>query len=232
MPIRTHRETHRAERIGWLRAAVLGAQDGIVSTASLVIGVAAASADRNQIIVAGVAALVAGAMSMAAGEYSSVSTQRDTERADIARETHELAHAPEHELEELTQIYEGRGLDRDLAHEVAVQMMAADPLGTHVRDELGILAHTMARPVQAALVSALSFAVGASLSLAAAVLAPATARIAVIAAVTLVLLAVLGVLGARMGDAPRLRAALRITVGGGLAMAVTAMIGAAIGTAV
>lgn len=232
MPIRTHRETHRAGRIGWLRAAVLGAQDGIVSTASLVIGVAAASADRNQIIVAGVAALVAGAMSMAAGEYSSVSTQRDTERADIARETHELAHAPEHELEELTQIYEDRGLDRELARRVAVQLMEHDPLGSHIRDELGILEHTMARPVQAAVVSASSFAVGASLSLVPAAAASSGALIAAVATVAIVLLALLGVLGARMGDAPRLRAAVRITIGGGIAMAVTALIGAAVGSAV
>jgi VIT1/CCC1 family predicted Fe2+/Mn2+ transporter len=227
---RPHREVHRSARVGWLRAAVLGAQDGIVSTASLVIGVAAASNDRTEVIVAGVAALVAGAMSMAAGEYSSVSSQRDTELADIARETHELARFPEHELEELTQIYEGRGLDRPLAREVATQLMRTDPLGSHVRDELGIHPGAIARPVQAAVVSASSFAIGAALALLTAIAAPAGARIAVIAVVTLVLLAVLGVAGARLGGADPRRAALRITIGGGLAMAITAGIGALVGT--
>ncbi len=232
MPIRTHRETHRGERIGWLRAAVLGAQDGIVSTASLVIGVVAANADRSQMLVAGIAALVAGAMSMAAGEFGSVSSQRDTELADIARETRELAHFPEHELEELTQIYEDRGLDRELAAAVADSLMAADPIGSHVRDELGIHPNAMARPVQAAAVSASSFAVGSLLALLAALVAPSGARIEVIALITLVLLAVLGTVGARLGGAPPLRAALRITIGGGLAMAATAVIGALVGTAV
>jgi VIT1/CCC1 family predicted Fe2+/Mn2+ transporter len=227
---RPHREVHRSDRVGWLRAAVLGAQDGIVSTASLVIGVAAANGGRTEVIVAGVAALVGGAMSMAAGEYSSVSSQRDTELADIARETHELVRFPEHELEELTQIYEGRGLDRPLAREVATQLMRTDPLGSHVRDELGIHPDTIARPVQAALVSASSFAVGAALALLTAIVAPDSARIAVIAVVTLVLLAVLGVVGARLGGADPRRAALRITVGGGLAMAVTAGIGTVVGT--
>jgi VIT1/CCC1 family predicted Fe2+/Mn2+ transporter len=225
-----HSEVHRRDRVGWLRAAVLGAQDGIVSTASLVIGVAAANGDRTEVIVAGVAALVAGAMSMAAGEYSSVSSQRDTELADIARETHELARYPDHELEELTQIYEGRGLDRPLAREVATQLMRTDPLGSHIRDELGIHPDTVARPVQAAVVSASSFAIGAALALLSAILAPASARITVIAVVTLVLLAVLGVVGARFGGAEPRRAALRITIGGGLAMAITAGIGALVGT--
>ena len=183
-------------------------------------------------IVAGIAALVAGAMSMAAGEYSSVSSQRDTELADIARETHELARFPEHELEELTQIYEGRGLDRPLAREVATQLMRTDPLGSHVRDELGLHPDTLARPVQAAVVSASSFAVGAALALLTAVVAPAGARIAVIAVVTIVLLAVLGIVGARLGGADPGRAALRITIGGGLAMAVTAGIGTLVGTVV
>jgi VIT1/CCC1 family predicted Fe2+/Mn2+ transporter len=227
---RPHREVHRSDRVGWLRAAVLGAQDGIVSTASLVIGVAAASGDRTEVIVAGVAALVAGAMSMAAGEYSSVSSQRDTELADIARETHELARFPDHELEELTQIYEGRGLERPLAREVATELMRTDPLGSHIRDELGIHPDTIARPVQAALVSASSFAVGAGLALLTAILVPASARIAALAVVTLVLLAVLGVVGARLGGAEPRRAALRITIGGGLAMAITAGIGALVGT--
>lgn len=232
MPVRTHRETHRSDRVGWLRAGVLGAQDGIVSTASLLIGVAAAGGDHTEILVAGIAALVAGAMSMAAGEFSSVSSQRDTEVADIARETRELAHYPEHELEELTQIYQGRGLDRALAREVATELMQADPLGSHIRDELGLHPATMARPVQASLVSAASFGVGAGLALLTAAVAPAGARIAVIAVVTLVLLATLGVVGARLGGASALRAAIRITVGGGLAMAATALIGALVGTAV
>jgi VIT1/CCC1 family predicted Fe2+/Mn2+ transporter len=232
VPRTRHPETHHASRIGWLRAAVLGAQDGIVSTASLVIGVAAASSSRTAILVAGIAALVAGAMSMAAGEYSSVSSQRDTERADIAREIREQAHDPEFELEELTEIYVGRGLDRPLAHQVATALMAADPVGSHVRDELGIIHATRARPVQAALVSAGSFAVGAGLALLAAALASAGAREIVIGAVALVLLAVLGVVGARLGGADPTRAAIRITLGGGLAMITTAVIGALVGTAV
>ncbi len=227
---RPHREVHRTGRVGWLRAAVLGAQDGIVSTASLLIGVAAASGDRTELVVAGVAALVAGAGSMAAGEFSSVSSQRDTELADIARETHELTHYPEHELEELTEIYEGRGLEPALAREVATQLMRTDPLGSHVRDELGIRPGMMARPVQAAVVSAASFAVGAGLALFTALTTPGGARIAAVAVVTLVLLAVLGVTGARLGGADPRRAALRITIGGGLAMAITAGIGALVGT--
>jgi VIT1/CCC1 family predicted Fe2+/Mn2+ transporter len=229
VPIRIHRETHRRERVGWLRAGVLGAQDGIVSTASLLIGVTAASASRTEMLVAGTAGLVAGAMSMAAGEFGSVSSQRDTELADIAREEHELARFPEHELEELTQIYQERGLDRSLARQVADSLMEADPVGSHVRDELGILDETMARPVQAAAVSAAAFAVGAGLALLTAALAPHAVRIAVIAVVSLVLLALLGTLGARLGGAPRTRAAVRITVFGGVAMAVTALIGALIG---
>lgn len=230
MPIRIHRETHRRERVGWLRAGVLGAQDGIVSTASLLIGVAAASSSRTEMLVAGTAALVAGSLSMAAGEYGSVSSQRDTELADIERETHELARYPEHELEELTQIYEKRGLDRGLAGRVATSLMAADPLGSHVRDELGIVEATMARPVQAAAVSAASFAVGAGLALLTAALAPSDFRIGVIAIVSIILLALLGTFGARLGGAPPLRAAIRITVGGGIAMAATALIGLAVGT--
>jgi VIT1/CCC1 family predicted Fe2+/Mn2+ transporter len=231
MPSRTHPEAHRRNRVGWLRAAVLGGQDGIVSTASLLIGVAAASGDRTEILVAGVAALVAGAMSMAAGEYSSVSSQRDTEVADIARETRELARYPEHELEELTQIYEERGLERELACTVAARLMASDPLGSHIRDELGLVPETMARPVQAAVVSAVSFGVGAAFALLTAAVAPASARIAFIAGVSLVLLALLGVVGARLGGASATRAAVRITVGGGLAMAATALIGALVGAA-
>lgn len=232
VPSRIHREAHRRDRVGWLRAAVLGAQDGIVSTASLLVGVVAADANRSGMLIAGIATLVGGALSMAAGEYGSVSSQRDTEVADIARETRELDRYPEHELEELTQIYEERGLDRDLAQRVAASLMAADPVGSHVRDELGIVASTMARPVQAAVVSAASFAVGAGFALLAAALAPADARIAVIAGVALVLLAVLGTAGARLGGAPPLRAAVRITVLGGFAMAATALIGLLVGTAI
>jgi VIT1/CCC1 family predicted Fe2+/Mn2+ transporter len=227
-----HSEPHRAERIGWLRAAVLGAQDGIVSTASLLIGVAAASATRSEILIAGTAALAAGALSMAAGEYSSVSSQRDTERADIARERREQERQPVAEREELTQIYVGRGLDRALASQVAEGLMAADPVGSHVRDELGIVEEMRARPLQAAVVSAASFAVGAGLALGSAALAPGSARVAIVAVVALVLLAVLGVVGARLGGAPPARGAARIVVGGGLAMAVTAGIGALIGTAI
>ena len=209
VPIRIHRETHRRKRVGWLRAGVLGAQDGITSTASLIIGVVAANGDRTAMLVAGTAALVGGAMSMAAGEFSSVSSQRDTELADI---------------------YQERGLDRDLARQVAGSLMDADPVGSHVRDELGILDETMARPVQAAVVSAASFAVGAGLALLASAVAPVELRIAVIAVVSLVLLALLGAAGARLGGAPPARAAIRITVGGALAMAVTAAIGALVGT--
>jgi VIT1/CCC1 family predicted Fe2+/Mn2+ transporter len=230
MPIRLHRELHRSDRVGWLRAGVLGSQDGVVSTASLLIGVAAANGDHTEILVAGTAALVAGAMSMAAGEFSSVSSQRDTEVADIARETRELDRFPEHELEELTQIYEARGLDRALARTVAKQLMASDPLGSHIRDELGLTPETMARPAQAAIVSALSFGAGAALALLTAAVAPSGARIAFIAVVTLVLLAFVGVIGARLGGASAVRAAVRITVGGGLAMAATALIGALVGT--
>jgi VIT1/CCC1 family predicted Fe2+/Mn2+ transporter len=230
MPSRTHREAHRRDRVGWLRAGVLGAQDGIVSTASLLIGVTAANAGRTEMLVAGSAALVAGSLSMAAGEYGSVSSQRDTELADIEKETGELARYPEHELEELTDIYEGRGLDPELARRVAVALTKTDPLGSHVRDELGIVEETMARPVQAAAVSAVSFAVGAGLALLIAAVSPVDARVAVIALCTLILLALLGTFGARLGGAPPRRAAIRILVGGGIAMAATALIGLAVGT--
>jgi VIT1/CCC1 family predicted Fe2+/Mn2+ transporter len=232
MPVRPHRETHRQGRVGWLRAAVLGAQDGIVSTASLIVGVAAASSGRTEILVAGIAALVAGAMSMAAGEYSSVSSQRDAERADIARETRELARYPEHELEELTQIYERRGLDRDLAKQVAATLMREDALGSHVRDELGIIDETRARPAQAAIASSTSFSIGAAATVIVAALAPASARGATVAAAGLVLLALLGVTGARLGGAHGLRPTLRIVLGGGIAMAVSALVGSVVGTAV
>ncbi len=224
-----HRELHRSSRVGWLRAAVLGADDGIVSTASLVIGVAATAASRNAVVLAGVAGLVAGATSMAAGEYVSVSSQRDAERADIGRERRELAADPEFERAELTEVYVRRGLDRELAATVAGRLMAVDPLGSHVRDELGLQPGVLARPMQAAVVSAVSFAVGAALPLALIVLAPMGARIAVTALAALVLLAVLGVVGARLGGARVGRAALRVTAGGGLAMALTALIGQLVG---
>jgi len=208
---------------------VLGADDGIVSTASLVLGVAAAAASRSTVLVAGVAGLVAGATSMAAGEYVSVSTQRDAEQADIARERRELAADPDLEQAELTDIYVQRGLDRALAAEVAERLMATDPLGSHVRDELGLQPGRLARPLQAAVVSAVSFALGAVLPLVLIALAPVGVRIPVTALGALALLALLGVIGARLGGAQPGRAALRVTVGGGLAMALTALIGQLVG---
>jgi VIT1/CCC1 family predicted Fe2+/Mn2+ transporter len=222
-------ESHRSGRAGWLRAAVLGADDGIVSTASLVLGVAAATASRSAVLVAGVAGLVAGATSMAAGEYVSVSTQRDAEQADIARERRQLAADPDLEQAELTDIYVQRGLDRALAAEVAGRLMATDPLASHVRDELGLQPGRLARPLQAAVVSAVSFALGAALPLVLIVLAPIGVRIPVTALGALALLALLGVMGARLGGARPGRAALRVTVGGGLAMSLTALIGQLVG---
>jgi VIT1/CCC1 family predicted Fe2+/Mn2+ transporter len=224
-----HRELHRSGRAGWLRAAVLGADDGIVSTASLVIGVAAAAASRNAVLLAGVAGLVAGATSMAAGEYVSVSSQRDAERADIGRERRELAADSEFERAELTEVYVRRGLDRELAATVAERLMAVDPLGSHLRDELGLQPGVFARPLQAAVVSALSFALGAALPLTLIVLAPIGVRIPVTALAALALLALLGVVGARLGGARVWRAALRVTIGGGLAMGLTALIGQLVG---
>lgn len=232
MPGRTHGEVHRSDRIGWLRAAVLGAQDGVTSTASLLIGIAAANSDRNALIIAGVAAVVAGAMSMAAGEYNSVSSQRDTEQADIARETAELEDYPAVELEELTQIYEQRGLDRPLARQVAIQLTKADALATHVRDELGIHHGGSARPVQAAVVSAVGFLLGSVPSVLLAVLLPSGARIVGVAIAALVLLAVVGATGARLGAAPVTRAAIRVTLIGGIAMGLAAVIGNLLGTVV
>jgi vacuolar iron transporter family protein len=223
------REVHRSGRAGWLRAAVLGADDGLVSTASLIIGVAASSASRGAVLVAGLAGLVAGAMSMAAGEYVSVSSQRDAERADIDLERRQLAADPAVELAELTDIYVRRGLDRELAATVADRLTSVDPLGAHLRDELGFSHAARARPGQAAVVSAASFAVGAAAPLLAVLLAPAANRIAATAAATLVLLAVLGVIGGRLGGAPAAPAALRVAVGGGLAMLVTAVIGRLVG---
>jgi vacuolar iron transporter family protein len=231
-----HPERHRYRRIGWLRAAVLGADDGIVSVASLMIGVAASSASHSAIVVAGAAGLVAGAMSMATGEFVSVSSQRDTERADIAKEERELTHEPEMELNELTQIYVRRGLTPELAKEVAQQLTHADPLGSHLRDELGITESARARPWQAAFISAVSFVVGASAPLLAVVIAPSggpkDGRIAMIAVVGLMLLAITGAIGGRLGGASPRRAALRVLAGGGLAMGLTALIGSAVGSAV
>lgn len=221
----THSEIHMVHRIGWLRAAVLGANDGIVSTASLVVGVAAAGSGKPEVLVAGLAGLVAGAMSMAAGEYVSVSSQTDAERADLARETRELAEDPEAELEELTAIYVGRGLDRDLARQVAVQLTERDALGAHSRDELGISETVTAHPVQAALVSAATFAVGAVVPLLIALLAPAQAVGGAVAVTTLVALALLGALGASAGGAGVARGAARVLFWGALAMAITAAVG-------
>jgi VIT1/CCC1 family predicted Fe2+/Mn2+ transporter len=227
-----HRESHRTERIGWLRAAVLGANDGIVSTASLILGVAATQADRPALLAAGVAALAAGAMSMAAGEYVSVHSQADTEQADLARERDELATDSAGELRELTGIYMARGLDPALAARVAEQLSARDALGAHARDELGISETLGARPVQAALASAGSFSAGALLPLAVAALAPRPVLDAAVAGSALVFLALLGAVAARAGGAPPARAALRVTLWGALAMAVTAAVGALFGTVV
>lgn len=230
--LHTHVENHAVSRIGWLRAAVLGANDGIVSTASLIVGVAAASPDRPAIIVAGVAGLVAGAMSMAAGEYVSVSSQLDTERADIARETRELAEQPEAERRELAGIYEQRGLDPALALQVADQLMAHDSLAAHARDELGISEFTTARPIQAALTSAVTFSLGAALPLATAIFAPQVWIIPSVSVGALAFLAVLGALGAQAGGAPVLRATARVVFWGAFALVLTAGIGRLFGAVV
>jgi VIT1/CCC1 family predicted Fe2+/Mn2+ transporter len=227
-----HPETHLVERIGWLRAAVLGANDGIVSTASLIVGVAAAAASTSDVLVAGVAGLVAGAMSMAAGEYVSVSSQSDTEQADLARERGELASQPDFEREELAQIYVERGLDQALARQVADQLMARDALGAHARDELGMSEVTAARPIQAAFTSAATFAAGAALPLLAAVLMPRSMLIAGVSVASLVFLALLGAIGARAGGARIGKAMARVTFWGAVAMALTAGIGAIFGTVV
>ncbi|MDX9843142.1 MAG: VIT family protein [Aquabacterium sp.] len=226
-----HLERHRTHRVGWLRAAVLGANDGIVSTASLVLGVAAAGADQPAILVAGVAGLVAGAMSMAAGEYVSVSSQSDTEQADLAREREELATDPEHEHAELTTIYVQRGLEPALATQVATQLMRHDALGAHARDELGISDTLAARPVQAALASAATFAMGAVLPLLVVLLAPAATILWAVAGSSLLFLALLGALAGRAGGAPMGMAAWRVTFWGALAMALTAGVGALFGVA-
>ncbi len=227
----SHSEIHMVHRIGWLRAAVLGANDGIVSTSSLVVGVAAAGSGSTEILIAGLAGLVAGAMSMAAGEYVSVSSQTDAEKADLARERRELAETPEAELEELTQIYVARGLDRDLAERVALQLTERDALGSHARDELGISETVAARPVQAAAVSAMTFASGAVVPVLVALVSPPETTTVTVAASTLLALAVLGSLGARAGGADMARGALRVSFWGALAMAVTAAVGTIFGVA-
>jgi vacuolar iron transporter family protein len=227
---RRHRERHRTGRIGWLRAAVLGANDGIVSTASVVLGVAAAQAPHRTVVVAGVAGLVAGAMSMAAGEYVSVHSQSDTEQAELARERTELRVDTQGELEELMAIYVGRGLEPALAHQVAVQLMAHDALGAHARDELGISETLRARPLQAAGVSACSFAVGAALPLVVTAITPAAQLFPLVAGTSLAGLALLGGVAARVGGAQVTVGALRVTFWGALAMGLTAGVGALFGT--
>lgn len=229
---RRHSERHRTQRIGWLRAAVLGANDGIVSTASLIVGVAAAHAPRGDVLVAGVAGLVAGAMSMAAGEYVSVSSQADTEKADLARERTELAADRDYEQAELASIYVARGLDPPLAKQVAERLMAHDALTAHARDELGISDSLSARPIQAAFASAGTFALGAGMPLLSALLAPEPSLVPVVSGASLACLAALGVLAARTGGAPVMRSALRVTFWGALAMGLTAGVGALFGTTV
>lgn len=227
----THFEKHRIERIGWLRAAVLGANDGIVSTASLVLGVAAAGADSPTILITGVAGLVAGAMSMAAGEYVSVSSQADTERADLARESRELLNSPVQEQAELTEIYVSRGLEPELASKVATQLMKHDALGAHARDELGISEISTARPIQAAFASAATFSLGAALPLLVVLLFPASGLMLAVSISALLFLALLGFLAAKAGGAPVIVAVSRVTFWGVLAMCLTAGVGALFGVA-
>jgi vacuolar iron transporter family protein len=227
-----HHERHKTHNINWLRAAVLGANDGIVSTASLIVGVAAAKADHSSILVAGMAGLVAGAMSMAAGEYVSVSSQSDTENADLEREKKELETDFESETRELTNIYIQRGLDADLAQQVSVQLMAKDALGAHARDELGISELVSAKPIQAAFASAGSFAVGAALPLAVTFFAPVGILTWLVSLTSLVFLALLGVMAAKIGGANMLTGAIRVTFWGAVAMAATAIVGAIFGTQV
>ena len=224
-----HPELHRTEHIGWLRAAVLGANDGIVSTASLIVGIASANSGKAQVLVAGVAALVAGAMAMAAGEYVSVSSQSDTEVADLTKERLELENSPDHEMRELTAIYVARGVEPAMAAEVALQLTAHDALGAHARDELGITSIVSAKPVQAALASAASFAVGAALPLATVMLAPERFMTVGVAAMSLLFLTALGALSAKAGGAPVVPASIRVVGWGALAMAVTAGVGALFG---
>jgi VIT1/CCC1 family predicted Fe2+/Mn2+ transporter len=230
--LRRHRERHLVARIGWLRAAVLGANDGIVSTASLIVGVAASAATHNDILIAGIAGLVAGSMSMAAGEYVSVSSQLDTERADLARERKELRDDSASEHRELAAIYVKRGLDADLAKKVAEQLMAKDALGAHARDELGISEVTTARPIQAGLTSAATFAAGAALPLLMVIVSPAAVLVPLVSIAALAFLALLGAIGARAGGANLFRATARVTFWGALALALTAGIGAIFGTVV
>jgi VIT1/CCC1 family predicted Fe2+/Mn2+ transporter len=227
-----HPESHLVARIGWLRAAVLGANDGIVSTASLIVGVAAAAAKTGDVLIAAVAGLVAGAMSMAAGEYVSVSSQSDTEQADLARERKELSQYVDFEHEELAQIYVKRGVEPGLARQVAQQLMAKDALGAHARDELGISEISTARPIQAALTSAVTFAVGAALPLLMVVVTPTRFLVAAVSVASLIFLALLGAIGARAGGADVAKATARVTFWGALAMALTAGVGAVFGTAV
>ena len=227
-----HPERHRTAHIGWLRASVLGANDGLISTASLVVGVAASGTGRSATLIAGVAGLVAGAMSMAAGEYVSVSSQADTEGADLARERHELATTPDAEKAELTGIYEARGLSPALARQVADQLMEHDALGAHARDELGLSEATAARPFQAAAASAVSFAVGAALPVIVAAVAPEAWLARLVTASALVLLTVLGAVAARVGGAAMGRGALRVAFWGALAMAASAVVGRLFGTQV
>ena len=229
---RLHKESHLMERIGWLRAAVLGANDGIISTASLILGVASAAASRNDVLLTGVAGLVAGAMSMAAGEYVSVSSQSDTENADIARERRELSDNPEFEKEELAQIYVARGVEAGLARQVAQQLMTRDALSAHARDELGISQITAARPVQAALASAATFSIGAAAPLGLVLVSPANWLLSVVSIGSLGFLAALGMIGARAGGADILKPTIRVTFWGAFAMALTAGIGALVGKAV
>ena len=230
--LRKHSEHHLVGRIGWMRAAVLGANDGIISTASLIVGVASAAATQSDVLIAGVAGLVAGAMSMAAGEYVSVSSQSDTEQADLSRERKELSESPESELDELAEIYVKRGVEQGLARQVAQQLMAKDDLAAHARDELGMSEITTARPVQAALTSAAMFSTGAAMPLLMVVLSPASALIPVVSAASLGFLALLGAIGARTGGANIVRATVRVTFWGALAMAITAGIGKLFGTIV
>ncbi|MDP1738363.1 MAG: VIT family protein [Caulobacter sp.] len=230
--LRSHPERHLVARIGWLRAAVLGANDGIVSTASLIVGVAAAAGGRSEVLVAGIAGLVAGAMSMAAGEYVSVSSQSDTERADLARETAELAQDPESERQELAGIYVARGLTPDLARQVADQLTAGDALAAHARDELGISEITQARPIQAALTSAATFAIGAAMPLAMVFLFPPGSLTVAVSVASLAFLALLGAVGAKAGGANIWKATARVTFWGALAMAATAGVGTLFGVAV
>jgi VIT1/CCC1 family predicted Fe2+/Mn2+ transporter len=229
---RVHKESHLVERIGWLRAAVLGANDGIISTASLILGVASAAASKSDVLLSGVAGLVAGAMSMAAGEYVSVSSQSDTERADLDREKRELLEDPKFEKEELAKIYVARGVELGLARKVAQQLMAKDALGAHARDELGISEISTARPVQAALASAATFSVGAAAPLVLTLLSPSVWLLPVVSIGSLVFLALLGMIGAKTGGAAIFRPTIRVVFWGALAMALTAGIGALVGRAV